>query len=89
MWLWLILLTFGVVYLIKQGVGIMATLADVKAAVDAEKTVVDSAVTLLQGLTEKIKNLEPNQQAIDDLAAEVAAETQSLADAVTANTPAQ
>ena len=65
----------------------MATLADLKAAVDAEKTVIESAVTLLQGLAEKVKNLEPNQEAIDALAAEIAGDTQELADAVTANTP--
>lgn len=86
--IWLILLTLGVGYLIKQGVTIVANLETLTAAVEAQGTVIDSAITLLEGLTEEIKNLEPTQEAIDALAAKVGAETQSLSDAVVANTPA-
>lgn len=71
-----------------QGAQIMATLADVQAAVTAEDTVVDSAVTLLQGLAAQVAALTPNQAAIDALAADIGAKTQALADAVAANTPA-
>jgi uncharacterized coiled-coil protein SlyX len=63
---------------------IMATLAQLQAAVAAEKTVVDSAVVLLAGLVERLKSLEPNQAAIDQLAADVEAQTKELADAVAA-----
>jgi ABC-type transporter Mla subunit MlaD len=74
--------------LFHQGERIMATLADLQAAVTAEDTVIDSAITLLQGLAAQIAALQPNQAAIDALAADVTAKTQALADAVTANTPA-
>ena len=71
-----------------QGKLIMATLADVQAAVTAEDTVIDSAITLLNGLAAQIAALAPNQAAIDALAADVTAKTATLAAAVTANTPA-
>lgn len=71
-----------------QGNHIMATLADVQAAVTAEDTVVDSAITLLNGLAAQIAALQPNQAAIDALAADVSGKTAALAAAVTANTPA-
>jgi len=67
---------------------IVATLADVQAAVTAEDTVIDSAVTLIQGLAAQIKALPANQAAIDALAADVTAKAKVLADAVVANTPA-
>jgi ABC-type transporter Mla subunit MlaD len=67
---------------------IMATLADVQAAVTAEDTVIDSAVALLNGLAAQIAALKPNQEAIDALAADVKAKTDSLAQAVAANTTA-
>lgn len=64
--------------------------ADVQAQTDA----VNSAVTLLNGLTQAINDLKNQTQdpaaqaAIDDLANKVEAATQALASAVTANTPA-
>jgi len=66
---------------------IMADLTSLTADVTAEDTVVDSAITLLQGLAAQIAALAPTQAAIDALAADVTAKTQSLADAVKANTP--
>jgi hypothetical protein len=74
--------------LLTQGNRIMSTLADVQAAVTAEDTVVDSAIALLQGLAAQIAALQPNQAAIDALAADVTAKTTALANAVAANTPA-
>jgi hypothetical protein len=71
-----------------QGTQIMATLSDVQAAVTAEDTVVDSAIALLQGLAAQIAALQPNQAAIDALAADVTSKTTALAAAVAANTPA-
>lgn len=67
---------------------IMASLNDVQAAVSAEDTVIDSAIALLQGLAAQVAALQPTQAAIDALAADITAKTQSLADAVAANTPA-
>ena len=67
---------------------IMATLKDVQDAVTAEDTVVDSAIALLQGLATQVAALQPNQSAIDALAADINAKTSALANAVAANTPA-
>ena len=72
----------------ELGEKIMAQLGELKAAVAAEKTVVDSAVTLLNGLSEKIAALSLNQADVDALAAEVKGQAQELSDAVAANTPA-
>jgi hypothetical protein len=66
----------------------MATLQDVQAAVAAEDTVVDSAIALLQGLAAQVAALQPNQAAIDALAADITAKTSALSEAVVANTPA-
>jgi prefoldin subunit 5 len=67
---------------------LMATLADVQAAVTAEDSVIDSAVALIQGLAAQIAALAPNQAAIDALAADVQSKSDALAAAVAANTPA-
>lgn len=66
----------------------MATLADLQAKVTAEDTVIDSAITLIQGLAAQIAALQPSQAAIDALAADVQAKSDALAAAVAANTPA-
>ena len=77
-------------YFIIQKLNQMAnTLADLQAEVTAEDTVVDSAITLLNGLAAQVAALKPDQAAIDALAADVAAKTKALADAIVANTPAQ
>lgn len=68
----------------------MATIADIQAAVTAEKTVEDSVVTLLQTLSADLKAaLAANdpaalQAVVDSINTNAAA----LAAAVTANTPA-
>ena len=49
----------------------MLTLQDVQAAVTASDTVIDSAVTLIQGLAAQVAALAPNQAAIDALAADI------------------
>jgi len=68
---------------------IMQTLADLQAAVAAEDTVIDSAVTLIQGLAAQIAALKPDQAAIDALATDVKAKGDALAAAITANTAPQ
>jgi hypothetical protein len=65
---------------------IMASLSELQAAVAAERTVVESAVTLLAGISERIAALELNQEAIDALAAEVKDQAADLGAAV-ANGP--
>lgn len=70
----------------KQLEAIMATLADVQAAVTAEDTVIDSAVALIQGLAAQVAALAPNQAAIDALATDIKNKSDVLAAAVTANT---
>ena len=67
---------------------LMIDLSTLQANVANESTVIDSAVVLLQGLAAQIAALAPTQAAIDALAADVAAKTQALADAVVADTPA-
>lgn len=68
---------------------IMATLADIQTEVTAEGAVVDSAMTLLSGLSQQLKDaLASNdpaamQKVIDDIDAQKAA----LAASVAANTP--
>jgi len=57
--------------------------------VNAEENVVDSALQLIAGLANEVRGLEPNQQAIDDLAAKLEGQRDRLAAAVAANTPAQ
>ena len=66
----------------------MADLLALTEAVEAQGEVIDSAVTLIKGLAEEIKNLEPTQEAIDALYQKVTEETTALSDAVVANTPA-
>jgi ABC-type transporter Mla subunit MlaD len=65
-----------------------STLQSLQDAVTAENSVIDSAVTLIQGLAAEIAALKPTQEAIDALAASVKAKSDALAAAVSANTPA-
>jgi ABC-type transporter Mla subunit MlaD len=75
----------------KQDVDkIMKTLDDIVTEVTGEKTVIDSAVTLLNGLSQQLKDALASQdptkiQAVID---QIDANKQELADAITANTPA-
>lgn len=65
------------------------TLANIQSAVAGEDTVIDSAITLLNGLAAQVAALEPNQAAIDALAADITNKTEALAAAVTANTSSE
>lgn len=53
------------------------------------KTVVQSAVTLIEGLAQQIRDLKDDPAALEALAAELDSTTNALAAAVTANTPAE
>lgn len=69
---------------------LMATLADVQAAVTAEKTVEGSVITLLQQLSDQLKAaLAANDPAaVQAVVDQITANTKAMADAVAANTPA-
>ncbi len=69
---------------------IMAALDDLKAAVAAEDTVVDSAVVLLKGLKDALDAAiaSGNPADLTALSADIGARTKALSDAVAANTPA-
>jgi hypothetical protein len=56
------------------------------AAVTAENTVIDSAITLLNGLSAQIAATAGDPAKVTALAAEVTAKTKALSDAVAANT---
>lgn len=53
------------------------------------KTVMQSAITLLQGLKQKLDEAGTNAAALKSLSDELDANTNALAAAVTANTPAE
>jgi hypothetical protein len=59
-----------------------------KAAVAAEDTVIGSAVTLLNGIAGQIADAAGDRAASTQLAADVKAQADALAAAVTAGTPA-
>jgi prefoldin subunit 5 len=67
---------------------VMATLDDVKTKVEAENTVIDSAITLLGDLSAQIAALKNDPAALQALADEIDAKKAALAAAVAANTPA-
>lgn len=66
---------------------IMTDLSKLQAAVEKQTTVTQSAITLIEGLAQAIRDLPANQAAINELADKVEAQAQSLSDAITANTP--
>lgn len=75
-------------FLLIIGEQIMDQLAQLKAAVAAEDTVIASAVTLINGIAQRIADAGTNQADLDALVADVQSQAASLAAAVTANTPA-
>jgi len=86
--MWLFKLPGYIAQILRNQEKIMADLLALTEAVEAQGEVIDSAVTLIKGLAEEIKNLEPTQEAIDALYQKVTEETTALSDAVVANTPA-
>lgn len=67
---------------------IMSALTDLQAAVAAEDTVIDSAVTLLQGLKAALDAAGTDPVALKALSDDIGAKTTGLSNAITANTPA-
>ena len=62
-------------------------MTDLQAAVAAEDTVIDSAVTLLNGISAQIADAAGDRAASLALSADVKAKSDALAAAVVANTP--
>ena len=77
--------------LVKKVNKLMATINDLKAAVERNTSVDDSVLTMLTGLVQQLKDAQANNDpaAIDQLIAQLDANTQKMTDAVTANTPAE
>jgi ABC-type transporter Mla subunit MlaD len=73
--------------LTTQGAATMASLDELTAAVAAQTTVVDSAVTLLGQLAQMVRDAGTDPAALAALADQIEAQSAELADAVTANTP--
>jgi hypothetical protein len=73
---------------LQEQLTMASELDNLTAQVSAIETVDQSAVTLLQTLSQMIASLKPDQAAIDNLAARVSASAAGLAAAITANTPA-
>ena len=69
---------------------IMATFDDLKAAVARNSAVDSSVVTLLQGISQQLKDAQAanDPAAIQSVIDQLDANTKTLSDAVTANTPA-
>ena len=64
----------------------MNTLSTLQSQVEQENTVIASAITLINGLAAQVAALQPNQEAINQLASNIALASNNLAAAVTANT---
>jgi hypothetical protein len=86
------LITLLLILTILYRINIMsAQLDDLVTKVDAIETVADSAIALLTGLKTKLDEAiaSGNPAALTALSERLGAQAQELADAVTANTPAE
>jgi len=68
--------------------GLMAAIDDLQAAVAAEDTVIDSAITLINGIPALIAAAGTDPAKLQALQADISAKSTALAAAVAANTPA-
>lgn len=66
----------------------MAAIDDLQAAVAQEDTVIDSAITLIQGIPALIAAAGTDPAKLQALQADITAKSTALAAAVAANTPA-
>lgn len=66
----------------------MSQLDDLKAQVAANKSIAQSAVTLINGIADRITAAGTDPQALADLTASLKSDDDALAAAVQANTPA-
>lgn len=75
-------------FLIEWSTKVNQDLIDLQAAVAAEDTVIGSAVTLINGIAQRIADAGTDPVALQALKADVQAQAAALGAAVTANTPA-
>ena len=75
------------VHIYSEGKTIMDELARLTTEVAETKTVVDSAITLLGGLAQQIRDLKGQPAALAALADKLDAQQAALAAAIVANTP--
>lgn len=74
--------------IISKQNSLMADLTQLTQDVQSNATVIGSAITLLQGLKEKLDAAGTDATKLAELSASLEAQTNSLASAVAANTPA-
>jgi len=74
--------------MLNQQETIMSALDDLQTAVAAEDTVIDSAITLINGIPALIAAAGVDPAKLTALQADITAKSKALADAVTANTSA-
>lgn len=75
-------------FLIKQNFKIMADLTELTAQVEKNTTVVESAIALITGLKAELDAAGTDPVALKALSDKLGSETDALAAAVAANTPA-
>lgn len=75
--------------IIEQNKTIMADLTKLEADVTANSTVIGSAITLLQGLKQKLDEAGTDATKLAALSASLEGNTDALSAAVAANTPAE
>ena len=74
--------------LLAQGDAMSAALDKITAEVTETKGIIQSAVTLIEGLAQQIRDLKDDPAALDALADSLDTDSKALADAVAANSPA-
>lgn len=74
--------------ILKKVNKLMATMQDLKAAVERNTSVDDSVLALLSGISQQLKDAQAQNDpaAIDEVIRQLDANTQKMTDAVTANT---
>lgn len=85
---WALELRFMLGLIIQEELNIMASLDDLAADVQAENTVIDSAVALINGFAAQLAAAGTDPVKLDALRSDIQTRTQALAAAVAANTPA-
>ncbi len=71
--------------ILAQGVSMSAALDKITAEVTETKGIIQSAVTLINGLAGQIRDLKDDPAALDALADSLDSDSKALADAVAAN----
>lgn len=73
--------------ILNQTGKLMATMAELQAAVTRNTDAGDAVIVLLQGISQQLKDAQGDPTKIAEVIASLDAETQRFSDAVTANTP--